>query len=199
MDWRCKLTWTSQSSASNKIFANLPSKNTIIWPYTPQFAINYAASYENIKTLQTNYSTPAYQNSDVSNIQISGLFTATNVKEANYLYAVIHFLKSATKGFNVELKTSESGRPPPVLKLNYLGGEAGITNMPVIIQTFNVDYPREVDYIRAQIEGIGAAMVPAEINIAVTLMPVYSRADMIAKEYSTTKFINGDLLNKGYF
>lgn len=196
-DWRCKLTWEQQPGSP--IFDQLPSKNTIIWPYTPQLNINYAANYDSIKTLQTNYASQAYQSSEIQSLTIAGLFTATNIYEANYLYAVIHFLKSVTKGFNAE-SNGKTGSPPPILKLNYLGKGGGINNMPVVIQAFNMEYPTTVDYVRSDIGGgVGQSMVPSEVNIAVTLAPVYSRANMVAAEYSTTAFIQGKLLEKGYF
>lgn len=221
LDWRCKLKWDDLDNIATKtMLDSLPGRNTIIWPYTPEFQITYAATYDPIKTLQTNYATPAYQGSDISNISISGLFTASTVAEANYLYAVIHFLKSATRGFNVETDAKYNGKPPPILKLTYLG-EGGIQNMPVVITQFNMTYPKEVDYVQCvpftrntEIDTVTSgsttttteslieqvpSMVPSEVNIAITLMPTYSRADFINSEYSTTRFIKGELLSKGYF
>lgn len=212
-DWRCRLRWPdAESMYADGVFQYLPGGNTIIWPYTPQFTINYQASYEMIKTLQTNYSTPAYQSSDVSSISIAGTFTATTVAEANYLYAVLHFLKSSTKGHNFEGDATRVGRPPPVLKLTYLG-EGGVKDMPVVVQQLNLDYPVDVDYVRTDMindsanitpsESTGVAippsMVPAEMSVTVTLVPAYARSDLISKDYSTTKFINGELIGKGFF
>lgn len=227
-DWRCKLSWRELSDTDKygDIFKNLPGGTTVIWPYTPQFEINYQASYELIKTLQTNYGTPAYQGSEISNITINGQFTANNVREANYLYSVIHFLKSATKGYNTEIEGSATltGRPPPLLRLTYLG-QGGIRSMPVVLQQFNVSYPQDVDYIRTDLNVSSGdiitakksdnsevkikldtinyipapSMVPSEMNINVTLVPAYTRADMVSAKYSTTKFIRGELLDKGFF
>lgn len=201
-DWRCKLRWPN---ASSNVFRFLPGSNTVIWPYTPKFNISYAASYEMVRTLQTNYATPTYSNSEISTITIGGLFTASTVAEANYLYAVMHFLKSSTKGYNFEGNAALVGRPPPVLRLTYLG-EGSIKDMPVVVQTFSLDYPAEVDYVKTDMLGasdtaiaIPASMVPAEMDISVTVVPAYSRADLISADYSTTRFINGDLIGKGFF
>jgi len=196
-DWRCKLSWIDLDT-NTKLFDYLPGKNTVVWPYTPQFTINYQANYEAVKTLQTNYATYAYQGSDTQNLMITGIFTATTVAEANYLYSVIHFLKSATKGYNLE-RNDMTGKPPPILRLNYLGEGAGIANMPVVIQSFNMDYPATVDYIRAIVPNAGTAMVPAEVTIAVSLVPIYARRDLIAVRYSTSKFVRGELLGSGHF
>jgi len=213
-DWRCKLVWPSaEQDYKSGVFSFLPGGNTVIWPYTPRFSIAYMANYDMIKTLQTNYGTPAYQGSEISNITIEGEFTATNVAEANYLYSVIHFMKSATKGFNLEVGSNaiKTGNPPKVLKLTYLG-EGGVNDMPVVIQNFTAEYPKDVDYVRTDMvsgtqsspdgpsplaRSAGSSMVPAEMSISITVVPAYSRADLISAKYSTTKFINGDLLGKG--
>jgi len=206
-DWRCKLTWPgAETKYLTGPFAYLPSFNSIVWPYTPQVQINYQASYEMIKTLQTNFGTPAYQSSEISSISISGEFTASTFAEANYLYAVIHFLKSATKGFNFNDEAAKTGSPPPILNLTYLG-DAGINNMPVVIQQFNVEYPKDVDYIKTNFNpphGItslvsGDSMVPSEMQITIAAVPAYSRAKFVNADYSTSNFIKGDLLQKGYF
>lgn len=227
-DWRCKLTWRGleDNDIYGEIFTSLPSGNTVIWPYTPQFEINYQASYELVKTVQTNYATPAYQGSEISNITITGQFTANNIVEANYLYSVIHFFKSATKGYNTEIGAAglKTGHPPPLLHLTYLG-QGGIRSMPVLVQQFNVSYPQDVDYVRTDLSTSARdrskikksdgtevnidldsinyvpppSMVPSEMNINVTLIPAYTRADMVSAEYSTTKFIRGELIDKGYF
>ena len=208
-DWRCKLIWPSSSWPSGNttgLLSLLPKSGNdaiIVWPYTPQFQINYQASYETLRTLQTNYATPTYQHSEISSITINGEFTAGTQEEATYLYCVIHFLKSATKGFNYE-GGSQTGNPPPVLKLTYLG-DGGVQNMPVILQQFNVEYPKDVDYVATNFQkddtgtNLKMSMVPSEMNINVTLMPIYSRAAMIKDNYSTTKFINGELIGEGYF
>jgi hypothetical protein len=202
-DWRCRLTWPyAETDFGQGVFQYLPGFNTIIWPYTPEFVINYQANYDMVKTLQTNFGTPVYQSSEMSTIQITGPFTASTVYEANYVYAVIHFLKSATKGHNIELNANQSAKPPPVLRLTYLG-EGGLRNVPVVLQTFNITYPQDVDYVRTDMSNgsmnVGPSMVPAEINISITLVPTYSRAEMISTEYSTTRFINGELISRGYF
>lgn len=207
VDWRCKLIWRGVSDLSGAsgpltILPKSGSDVVVVWPYTPQFQINYQASYDMIRTLQTNFATPAYQSSDIQSITINGEFTATTSSEANYLYAVIHFLKSATKGFGWE-STDRTGLPPPVLTLKYLG-DGSINSMPVVVTTFNVDYPKDVDYIKTDFAGsstenLKESMVPSEMTISVSLTPAYSRGKMKDAKYSTTEFIKGNLLDKGFF
>lgn len=219
MDWRCKISWAHDRKIAGGVLDFLqPStvnEYTVIWPYTPDVTINYQTNYEMVKTLQTNYSTPAYQSSEISTININGTFTAGTAYEANYLYAVMHFFKSATKGYNVE-NNQLAGSPPPILNLSYMG-DSGINKMPVVITTFNIIYPKDVDYIQTNFSKfrypvptlenepeyknfiIKEAMVPTEIMLMLTVAPSYNRNKLAAEEYSTTRFVRGELLDKGFF
>lgn len=204
-DWRASLTWADTDDFKDTpIFQKLPSKNehpTVIWPFTPQVGINYTANYDTIQTQQTNIATPAYTHSNVSDISVSGEFVANTLGDANYLYACIHFLKSATRSFNASDKRTKAGDPPVVLSFNYLGS-GGFNNMPVVITAFNMSYPKEVDYVACSIGTINS-MVPAECTISVTLMPAFSRAhlsgEVTKNPYSTERFIGGALIKGGHF
>jgi hypothetical protein len=204
-DWRASLTWLDTDDfAGTPIFKTLPVKDkhpTVIWPFTPQVGINYTANYDSIQTQQTNIATPAYIHSNVSDITLSGEFVANTLGDANYLYACIHFLKSATRSFNASDKLTKAGDPPVVLSFNYLGS-GGFNKMPVVITTFNMSYPKDVDYVACSIGTINS-MVPAECTIAVTLMPAFSRAHLSGEvtktPYSTEKFIGGKLIESGHF
>jgi hypothetical protein len=81
----------------------------------------------------------------VGDIQVRGTFTAQNTTEANYLLAVIHFFRSATKMFYGQ--DVERGTPPPICLLNGFGGYQ-FSNHPVVISSFNYTLPNDVDYIR---------------------------------------------------
>jgi hypothetical protein len=87
-----------------------------------------------------------YKNSRVGDISIRGTFTAQDTTEANYLLAVIHFFRSATKMFYGQ--DAERGTPPPVCLLNGLG-QYQFSDHPVVISSFNYTTPDDVDYIRA--------------------------------------------------
>jgi hypothetical protein len=82
----------------------------------------------------------------VGDIQVRGTFTAQDSAEANYLLAVIHFFRSATKMFYGQ--DAERGSPPPVCLLNGLG-QYQFSDHPVVISSFNYTTPNDVDYIRA--------------------------------------------------
>ena len=118
----------------------------VIFPYTPTITTTYSANYEQYDLIHSNYRGIFYKNSRVGDIQVRGTFTAQNTTEANYLLAVIHFFRSATKMFYGQ-DTVLRGTPPPICLLNGFGGYQ-FSNHPVVISSFNYTLPNDVDYIR---------------------------------------------------
>ena len=117
----------------------------VIFPYTPSITTTYSANYEQYDLTHSNYRGLFYKNSRVGDIQIRGTFTAQNTTEANYLLAVIHFFRSATKMFYGQ--DPQRGTPPPICLLNGFGGFQ-FSDHPVVISSFNYTLPNDVDYIR---------------------------------------------------
>jgi hypothetical protein len=95
----------------------------------------------------SNYRGQFYKSSYVGDINITGTFTAQNTQEANYLLAVIHFFRSATKMFYGQ--DAQRGSPPPMVFLSGLG-DFQFNEHPCVISQFNYQLPNDVDYIRAQ-------------------------------------------------
>lgn len=155
-DWRVRLSLspnaqylynagTPRGSAAG-ILAPLAATDGVIFPYTPSITTTYSANYEQYDLVHSNYRGVFYKNSRVGDINIRGTFTAQDTNEANYLLAVIHFFRSATKMFYGQ--DAERGTPPPVCLLNGLGTYQ-FSDHPVVISSFNYTTPNDVDYIRA--------------------------------------------------
>jgi hypothetical protein len=152
-DWRVKLRLAS----SAQYFYNLPKNQAgilwplqatdgVVFPYTPSIQILYAADYNTYQPTHSNYQHYFYKGSKVGEVVMTATFTAQDTEEANYLLAVIHFLKSASKMFYGQ--DSERGSPPPLLFLTGLG-EYQFNEAPCVISQFNYILPNDVDYIRA--------------------------------------------------
>ena len=150
-DWRVRLRLAPQSTylynaPQPGILQPLKITDGIIFPYTPTITTAYKAKYSEYDLTHSNYRGYFYQNSYVDPIQINATFTAQNTAEANYLLAVITFLKSVTKMFYGQ--DAERGVPPPLTYLTGLG-EYQFNEHPCVISQFNYTLPAEVDYIRA--------------------------------------------------
>lgn len=154
-DWRVRLSLTPGANYLYKadppgILAPLAATDGIIFPYTPNIQVNYAANYEPTDVTHTNYKVYQYKNSNVDNITITCDFTAQDTYEANYLLAVIHFFRSVTKMFYGQDNgpTPANGTPPPLCYLYGLGAFQFEAH-PLAITNFTYNLPVEVDYIRA--------------------------------------------------
>jgi hypothetical protein len=152
-DWRVKLTLADGAkylyeASPPGILAPLLETKGVIFPYTPQIQMNYSANYDPIDITHTNYKLFQYKNSNVGDISISADFTAQDTNEANYLLAVIHFFRSATKMFYGNDQNPPNGTPPPMLYLSGFG-QYQFDKHPVVISSFSYRLPADVDYIKA--------------------------------------------------
>ena len=151
-DWRVRLALSQQAqylykvATPGEILYPLNITNGVIFPYTPAIQTSYRANYDKYDMTHSNMRGLFYKNSSPGEIQITGTFTAQDTNEANYLLAVIHFFKSATKMFYGQ--DAQAGTPPPIL---YLSGHGQYQYHlhPCVLESFNYNLPADVDYIRA--------------------------------------------------
>jgi hypothetical protein len=173
------------SQYTSGLNSELKKLGAIIFPYTP--AINYdtKAEYVNLNPTHSNFSIYFYKNSSVGSISITGKFTVQNEAEAGIYLATLHLLRALTKmksgGVTGDV---DSGAPPPICRL-VAYGDFMMNNVPIVINSFRVDLPDNVDYFRlGKTTGslankiYGTASVPLISTIAVTCLPIYSRNEM---------------------
>jgi hypothetical protein len=150
-DWRVRIRLAPQSkylynAPQPGILQPLTVTDGVIFPYTPTISTAYKANYSPYDLTHSNYRGYFYSNSQTDPVTITGTFTAQDTAEANYLLAVIHFFRSATKMFYGQ--DAERGSPPPVVYLTGLG-EYQFNEHSCLIQNFTYALPNDVDYIRA--------------------------------------------------
>ena len=152
-DWRLRIGLAPSATYLYKadspgILAPLRSTQGVVFPYTPQISTSYRANYDAYELVHTNYKGYFYKNSTVEEIQISGIFTANSASEADYVLAVIHFFRSASKMFYGQDTEPTAGTPPPVLFMDGLGVYQ-FNEHPCLLSSFTYSLPSDVDYIRA--------------------------------------------------
>lgn len=153
-DWRVRLSLAANANYLYKLAKEgdllypLTQTDGVVFPYTPSIQITYAATYDALNIAHTNYKLFQYQNSSIDNITFAADFTAQDTEEANYLLAVIHFLRSVTKMFYGQDNNPNAGVPPPLCFLHGLG-TFQFSNHPLVINSFTYALPEDVDYIRA--------------------------------------------------
>ena len=152
-DWRLRISLAPGANYLYRapdagILQPLLSTSGVVFPYTPSISTNYRASYDVYDLVHTNYKNYFYKNSSVEEISISGVFTANSAAEADYLLAVIHFFRSASKMFYGQDSNPVAGTPPPVLFMDGLGVYQ-FNEHPCLLNNFAYSLPSDVDYIRA--------------------------------------------------
>ena len=178
--------------------ASILQKNGgILFPYTPQIAVENQAQYAAQNPLHSNYPLYFYKNSNVSPITVTAKFTVQNEFEGAVLLGVIHLLRSLTKmKFGND---PDAGAPPPVCRFDAYG-DYMMYNVPVAVASWRHDLPDNVDYIAVGRPGspvtYGRSMVPVLSTIQLTLNVMYSRREMLA--YNTKGWLSGSLARRGY-
>jgi hypothetical protein len=150
-DWRVRLQLGPGSdylynATPPGVLAPLAATNGVLFPYVPQIITGYKSSYETYNLIHSNFRGVFYKNSQVDDVQIRGIFTAQDTREAEYLLAVIHFFRSVTKMFYG--KDTERGTPPPLVYLSGFG-DYQFAQHPCVVSQFTYQLPDNVDYIRA--------------------------------------------------
>lgn len=151
-DWRVRLSLAPGStylynSTSPGILGPLHKTRGVIFPYTPQIQVQYAASYEPTQIVHSNYKVQQYTGSSVDSVTVTGDFTAQDVFEAQYLLAVIHFFRTVTKMWYGQDTSPIAGTPPPLCYLTGLGGYQ-FNNHPLAVTSFTYNLPNDCDYIK---------------------------------------------------
>ena len=170
--------------------------NGIIFPYTPQLIFQHNADYSRSSPTHSNYPLNYYNASNVSDISMFGEFVSENGQDAQYVLAVITFLRAVTKMFSNT--DALAGNPPPVLRLTG-HGQYMLPNVPVVVNTVSITMPNNVDYISIPTGGMDQAgkaqttRVPKSLDINVGLTPVYSRAQM--RSFGVDRLTAGALIN----
>ena len=151
-DWRVRLQLAQGANylykaAQPGILQPLVVTDGIIFPYTPKIDLSYKANYSQTELTHSNYKGYFYQSSSPGDITLTAHFTAQDTAQANYVLAVIHFFRSATKMFYGQ--DAQRGSPPPMVFLTGLG-QYQFNQHPCLISEFTYSLPDDVDYIRAQ-------------------------------------------------
>tara|TARA_Y100000389_G_scaffold198233_1_gene234346 strand:+ start:3341 stop:4222 length:882 start_codon:yes stop_codon:yes gene_type:complete len=182
-DWRVRLSLPPGMGLEPELSAALNRTSGMIFPYTPSIILSHSANYGQVKPTHSNYPFPIYQSSQPDNIQVSGDFVIESEEEGIYWVAMVHYLRSVTKMSYGN--SSNQGSPPPVVQLNGYG-DFVFKNVPVVVQTFTCELPADVDYIYVPKLDTWA---PTRCNVAVVLMPTYSRRAV--QQFSLDKFTSG--------
>jgi hypothetical protein len=143
-------------AATNRVFGSgllnpLRETGGMIWPYTPSISYSHPIDYQPIQTVHTNQDFLVYARTPAVKLTVDGVFTVQNQKEGQYAMAAIHFLRTMAKMHFGETDPL-AGTPPPVLLFNAYGAFV-FKDVPVIVTTFSISFPDDVDYVEVKTVG----------------------------------------------
>lgn len=198
-DWRVRLSVPIEAGAAyatkSDVLAPLYENdmNALIFPFTPSVTVTHSANYNSLDVTHSNYPFLAYQNSKVEQITITGTFYCETSVDAAYWLAAVHYLRSVTKMAFGD-SGGDTGQPPPVVKLNGYG-EHVFNNVPVVVKSFTLELPNDVDYIPGKVSedadgGAFKGYAPTKSTMTVVLLPIYSRTQN--RQFNLKSFVNGD-------
>jgi hypothetical protein len=169
--------------------------DTVTWPSTPKIAQTIEVNYSTWELQHTNYQPSAFGNRSTPIVTISGQWFSRDTAEATKTLKAIHLLRTATSMYYGR-EDAKKGTPPPIGRLNAHGL---YSNTPVVVKTFQYDYPNDVDYITVPMfgEDRGNQSVPVLFEMSLSLIVQINSVDTV-KNYTLEKFLKGDLLGEGY-
>jgi hypothetical protein len=206
-DWRVKLSMPFVVDDTS-ILMRIVDSGGLVFPYTPSISIAHQANYQTTSPVHNNYPFLSYENSKVDSLTITADFYCEDSSEAQYWVAAVHYFRAVTKmKFGDDI---DAGAPPPVVKLNGYG-DFVFNNIPVVVTGFQMDLPKDVDYIATGLStpgdtpggttdtnaalNVGVAWAPVKSTFTVTLQPLYSRQQQ--REFSLDRFVRGEYINSG--
>lgn len=198
-DWRVRIRLAPNATYLYKdnnpgILEPLRASDGVIFPYTPSINTSYNANYDVTDLVHSNYRGQFYKNSNVGDINITGIFTAQDTAEAQYLLAVIHFFRSVTKMFYGQ--DSQRGAPPPLVYL-YGMGQYQFNNHPCVVKSFTYNLPADVDYIRTQPNNYAQNLLNRRNPINSQRGQAPNTIGSIITRLGTARDLLGNLLRKG--
>ena len=209
VDWRVSLSVPPGSFQTSTLLSPLKAMgNKLIFPFTPTISISHSATYSAMDPVHSNYPFFSYENSKVDKINLQADFYLETPTDARYWIAMVHFFRSTTKMY-FGGKTEYAGAPPPILKLNGYGDYV-FNNVPVVVTSFQMELPKDVDYIASgpmadgKTKGStdptvkhGTGYAPVKSSITLTLQPTYSRESV--RNFNMQEFVSGKYVDKGGF
>lgn len=199
-DWAYGLV-DAKGKAQESVMQPLKDRGGIVFPYTPNLYLQASTEYNEASQHGSNYPFYTYINSRPPTLPLQGSWTANTTEEAQYLLAVFHFLRSVTKGFfgDTSVEAGTYGTPPPVMLFEYLG-DMGFNRVPVVIRSYNFQFPDGVDYVPVKYMNNGTettTYMPVETDIMIEMAPQYTYKKL-RKKFDLQHFASGKAYKDGF-
>jgi hypothetical protein len=172
------------------------TNEVIVFDVMPSLSESSAANYHSIDPAQAPGNFNVYTGSALRSFSLSDVkLLARTTAEAQDKLRIQNLLRGWTKPyFGRGNDGSPSGLPPDVLLLSAYGW-GNLVNVPVVLQSYTIDYPQDTDYIYLGQESTitdsstaTQSLVPISSTISIQLQEVRSMQEMnnfSLKDYKT--------------
>jgi hypothetical protein len=160
--------------------------NGMVWLFKPSVQLNSTVDYETLSLTHSIQEIHAFMSNRATQISVTGQFVSQNVSEAMYALAAIQFMKTVSKmAFGTDTVSAATGlssgvpvgSPPPVLLLSGYG-PLMLNDLPVIVTSFALDLPADVDYIEVPFSPSNGTKIPVSFSLVANLTVQQSPANM---------------------
>ena len=161
-DFRVRLSLPLWPSFINSpVLKPLHDAGGMIFPYTPNIQIRSVANYGHESVMHSNFSVNYFKNSEPQTITISAPMNVEDQTQALYWIGAFHYFRSVTKMFmGVD---PLAGNPPPLVFLNGYGNYV-FKNIPVVVESVDIEFSNDCDYISTPVVASAAAQAASVAN-----------------------------------
>ncbi len=203
-DWRARLRPKNGgknifygAKSESSILGLIKQSNGLIWQYTPNITYSGTVNYHQAQMQGMNYPINTYNLSNIEGINVDSEFTANDIYEAQYMLAMITFLKICTKSYfgDAAAASGRYGTPPPVMLFEYLGDQM-FNKVPVVVSNYSFTFAEDVDYVPVEWDDTMTYM-PTQARVSITLLPTYNPTKLRTK-FDIEKIKSGDAYKHGF-
>jgi hypothetical protein len=152
----------SQIYGSTGLLQPLINTNGLVWPYQPTIAWTQAVNYSASDTVHSIQEFKSFVRNSAPTFGVDGQFSVQNQADGIYCLACIHFLRVVTKMYFGQ--SINPGTPPPVLEFSAYG-QYMFNRLPVIVESFSVSLPADVDYIPIDMANVSNTQVSSILQV----------------------------------
>lgn len=173
------------------LFNKTNLSDNVIFTVMPQVSESRTVSYEPVQPAQFPGAFHKYKGTESTTYTISAVFASSTPYQAGKNLENLRRLKSWTMPFfGDNVPKDKLGAPPPVLLFRGLRGAVG--EVPVVITSLSYDWPKDVDYIKAQ-GSSGNTPFPTIMNVSISVVESFSVAEF--NGFDLAAFAKGDMAN----
>ena len=173
-------------AAPDNILSILHQTGGVLFPYTPSITVEQSVDYKTIDLVHANGDINAYSRTPSVSIGVTGKFTVQNQREGEYLLAVLHFLRVASKMHFGE-QDENAGLPPPILVFSGYGTYM-FKSLKCVLKSHSYSLEDTVDYVNVKTES-GTTRLPSMLTITLSLgiqnTPTEMRRDFNLDDFRT--------------